>query len=169
VSAGRSSGLDRLCEAVATGLRWSLVAAALVMLVSIFVQVVMRYVFSRAPAWSEELAVLMFSWATMGGLALGIREGFHVALTLVLDPLPPRVRSAWLRAIALLTAALGAFLVWAGWRFLDITSGSTSAAMEYPIELLNVMAPISGALIFLFALGHAVAPTLAPKLEDAAQ
>jgi TRAP-type C4-dicarboxylate transport system permease small subunit len=168
VNAAPPNRFARLCESVASALRWSLVAAVLVMLVSIFLQVVMRYVFLRAPTWSEELAVLMFSWAAMGGLALGVREGFHVALTLALDRLSAGVRAGWERAIALLTAALGAYLVWAGWRFLDITSGSTSAAIEYPIEVLNVMAPISGALICMFAVERAIGPAPVAPTGDIA-
>jgi TRAP-type C4-dicarboxylate transport system permease small subunit len=133
-------------------LRASLIAATAVMLGAIFYQVVMRYLFLRAPAWSEELAVLMFSWATLGGLALGVREGFHVALTVLPEHLPPAARRVLEAGIDLLVAALGAYLAWSGLRFFEITAGSTSAAMEYPIEILNVMAPVSGALICLFAV-----------------
>jgi TRAP-type C4-dicarboxylate transport system permease small subunit len=150
---GGVAGLaGRLTGAAAALLRASLVAATTVMLLAIFYQVVMRYLFLRAPPWSEELAVLMFSWATLGGLALGVREGFHVALTLLPERLPPPARRVLEAAIHLLVAGLGAYLAWSGLRFLEITSGSTSAAMEYPIEILNAMAPIAGALICLFAL-----------------
>jgi len=155
------------CGLLATVLRWSLVAATAVMLAAIFLQVVMRYVFMRAPPWSEELAVLMFSWATLGGLALGVREGFHVALTLLVDALPSLAGDLWRRLIAATTAGFGLYLVWSGLRFLDVTSGSTSAAMEYPIEILNVMAPVAGALIALFGLEHAISPppdSAAPEL-----
>lgn len=145
--------------AIAAVLRWSLVAATAVMLAAIFLQVVMRYVFLRAPPWTEELAVLMFSWCTLGGLALGVREGFHVALTLLVDALPALAAGIWRRLLALVTAAFGTYLVWSGLRFLDVTAGSTSAAMEYPIEILNVMAPVAGALIALFGLEQALAPS----------
>lgn len=143
-------------------LRWSLVLATGVMLALIFLQVVMRYVFAHSPPWSEELALLAFSWATMGGLALGVREGFHVRLTLLTDQLPPRAAAAWEIAVNLLTAGLGAYFVWSGLRFLEFTEGSTSAAMEYPSELLNGMAPIAGGLVCLFALGRIILPPPPP-------
>jgi len=149
-------------------LRWSLILATLAMLVLIFIQVVMRYVFSHTPPWTEELALLAFSWATMGGLALGVREGFHVRLTLLSERLPPRAAAAWEVGINLLTAFLGAYFLWSGLRFLEFTEGSTSAAMEYPIELLNGMAPISGALVCLFALGRVILPPPPPvEVADA--
>ena len=144
--------LGSLTGVLAALLRASLVAATVVMLAAIAWQVVMRYLFLRAPPWSEELAVLMFSWATLGGLALGVREGFHVALTLLPERLPPTARRVLEGAIQLLVAGIGAYLAWSGLRFLEVTAGSTSAAMEYPIEILNVMAPVAGALVCLFAL-----------------
>ena len=60
-----------------------------VMLFCIALQVVMRYVFAQTPSWSEELAILMFAWCALGGLALGVREGFHVRMDLLLDRLSP--------------------------------------------------------------------------------
>lgn len=144
--------MKRVLEAAAATLRWSLIGAVAVMLACIALQVVMRYVFGRALSWSEELALLMFSWAALGGLALGVREGFHVRLTLLLEPLPAGAR-AWVeRAIEVLTAALGAYLVWSGWRYVDITRGGTSAAIAYPIELLHGIAPLAGLFVLIFAL-----------------
>jgi TRAP-type C4-dicarboxylate transport system permease small subunit len=112
----------------------------------------MRYGFGNALSWSEELALLMFSWAALGGLALGVREGFHVRLTLLLEPLPGSARVWAERAIQLLTAALGAYLVWSGWRYVDITRGGSSAAIAYPIELLHGIAPLAGLFVLIFAV-----------------
>ena len=58
--------------------RASIGLSAALMLVAITYQVVMRYVFGDTPSWSEELAVLLFSWSVLGGLALGVHEGWHV-------------------------------------------------------------------------------------------
>jgi TRAP-type C4-dicarboxylate transport system permease small subunit len=143
---------DRLTAITATLLRLSLVAALVTMLACIVLQVVMRYIVGRALSWSEELALLMFAWATLGGLALGVREGFHVRLDLLIGTLSPAARVRAERAIDLATAAFGAYLAWSGARFFEITGGSVSAAIGYPIEILHGLAPATGALICLFAL-----------------
>ena len=146
----------------AHGIAWvtraSIALSAALMLGAITYQVVMRYVFGDTPSWSEELAVLLFSWSVLGGLALGVHEGWHVRLTLLPDLLPRGLRILAERATDAITAALGIFLAWSGWRFLDITSGSISAAIGYPIEILNVLAPIAGVLVALFALERALRP-----------
>lgn len=148
----------RFMAVVAAALRWSLIAAVAIMLACIALQVVMRYVFKQALSWSEELAILMFAWAALGGLALGVREGFHVRLTLLLDPLPARARFWTERALDLLTAVLGAYFVLSGWRYVDFTRGGTSAAIAYPIELLHGIAPVAGAFVLLFALERLLLP-----------
>ncbi|MGE0714487.1 MAG: TRAP transporter small permease [Alphaproteobacteria bacterium] len=165
-AAAARAGWLRAVEAAATLLRWSLIAAVLVMLACIVIQVVMRYVFSNTPSWTEEVAVLMFAWATLGGLALGVREGFHVRLTALLDPLPPLARRLADGAIDLLTAALGLYLLWAGWRFVDITQGSVSAAVGYPIEWLHGLAPVSGALVLLFGAERVLAGPPATSADE---
>lgn len=149
--------IRRIVRAVAWLLRATLIAAATVMLACIAIQVVMRYVFGQTPSWSEEVAILMFAWTTLGGLALGIHEGFHVRLTVALDALPGAARVWAERGIDVIAAIFGACLVWSGLRFVEFTRGSVSAAVAYPIEILHGMAPIAGALVCLFAVVRVVA------------
>lgn len=148
--------------------RVSIGLSALLMLSAITYQVIMRYVFGAASSWSEELAVLLFAWSVLGGLALGVHEGFHVRLTLLPDRLPHRARVVAERILDAVTAALGAFLVWSGWRFLDLTSGSVSAAIGYPTEILSALAPACGALMALFGLERALRPGGAIPPKDGA-
>jgi TRAP-type C4-dicarboxylate transport system permease small subunit len=162
-------GLDRVVAFVTYALQASLVVAMAIMLACIALQVVMRYVFGNAPSWTEELALLMFSLCIMGGIALGVREGFHVRLDILLNVLPPQLRRWMETAINAATAAFGAYLAWSGLRFVDVTSGSVSAAIGYPIEMLHALAPIAGALTCLFAVWRLIegpkvvaAPELAP-------
>ncbi|HYF07372.1 MAG TPA: TRAP transporter small permease [Acetobacteraceae bacterium] len=138
--------------------RWSIALSGALMVGLITYQVVLRYVFGATPSWSEELAVLFFSWSVLGGLALGVYEGWHVRLTLLPDALPLSVRRWTERATDAVIGALGVFLIDSGLRFYDITSGSVSAAIGYPIEILNAMAPVAGALIALFGFERALRP-----------
>ena len=150
--------LGPLARGIAWVTRASIALSAALMLAAITYQVVMRYIFGDTPSWSEELAVLLFSWSVLGGLALGVHEGWHVRLTALPDLLPRGPRILVERVTDAVTAALGLFLAWSGWRFLDITSGSVSAAICYPIEILNVLAPIAGLLMALFGLERLLRP-----------
>ncbi len=158
--------IARLSAITVSVLRATLVAALIVMMVSIVFQVVMRYAIGNTLSWTEELAILMFAWVTLGGLALGVYEGFHVRLDLLLDYLPAPLRRVMESAIVLLTAVFGAFVAWSGERFVDATRGSVSAAIAYPIEFLHGLAPIAGVMICLFALDRLIAgPPAKPETD----
>ncbi|MDO9561945.1 MAG: TRAP transporter small permease [Bradyrhizobium sp.] len=161
-------GVERAIAFVAGALKWSLIAATAIMVGCIALQVVMRYVFGRTPSWTEELAVLMFSWSVMGGLAFGVREGFHVRLDALINLAPPGGRAWAERAIDALTAVFGFYLAWSGLRFLDMTGGSVSAAIGYPIEFLHALAPVAGGLIGLFASWRMLAGPPAEPLPEPA-
>lgn len=150
--------LGLITRFTAAATRWSIALAAAGMLGCIVYQVITRYVLGAASSWSEEAAVLLFSWSVLGGLALGVHDGFHVRLTLVPDLLPGGGRVAYERLVDAATMALGLFLAWSAWRFLDITSGSVSAAIGYPTEVLNALAIACGALTALFGLERMLRP-----------
>ena len=104
--------LGFIARILAGATRYSIALAAALMLSAILYQVVTRYVLGAASSWSEEFAVLMFSWSVLAGLALGVHEGFHVRLTLLTDTLPLAGRIAAERVLDFITAALGVFLAW---------------------------------------------------------
>ena len=63
-----SAAIDRLCS-------WIAFAMLQVMLVSILLQVVARYIFDAPPAWTEELGRYAMIWASMAGAAMAYYRG----------------------------------------------------------------------------------------------
>lgn len=137
----------------------------LAMLAVLSYQVFMRSVLSKPPSWTEEVALLAFSWAVLLGVAYGVREGIHVRMDLALDALPPRLRP-WLERVILLGVTfVGGFLTWAGWNYAVASIGTTSAAIAYPMPLLYASAVACGALMTVFGLERLwlVGPQAAPE------
>lgn len=152
--------LTRLNDWIARGLKPVVVAAALVMLAALSAQVLMRYAFNIALSWSEELSLALFTWSVFLASALGVKEGFHVRLTLLLDRFPDGRRAWPERLIHIGTMAFGAYLAYGGFDYVAETRGMTSAAIAFPVELLYSAAPACGGLIVLFALEHALKGTV---------
>jgi TRAP-type transport system small permease protein len=142
------TAFDRLARAV----RAFVVLLVAVMLVVLTAQVLMRYGFGLALSWSEELALLCFSWSMLLAIALGVRHAIHVRLDLLAEALPTALARALDKAVALAIAAFGAFLAWSGQNYVVDAMGATSAAIGYPTPWLYACAPACGALITLFAL-----------------
>jgi TRAP-type C4-dicarboxylate transport system permease small subunit len=144
--------LTRINNFAAAAVKALVVAMVLVMLAALSAQVLLRYAFNYTLSWSEELSLGLFTWTVLLTAALGVREAFHVRMSLVIQRLPLGPRLWAEQAIHLATVAVGCFLAWSGWRYFADTHGTTSAAIGYPIELLHASALACGVLIALFAL-----------------
>jgi TRAP-type C4-dicarboxylate transport system permease small subunit len=139
--AALKGALDKLASA----LQKIIVALAVTMLLALSLQVFMRFVMGKALSWSEELALACFSWVMLLSIALGVRHSIHVRMDLLVDRLPSGLRHAW-----------------SGINYVRDSFGTTSAAIGYPIAWLYACAPISGALIAIFALEHVLVDQPAP-------
>ena len=145
-----------ICERLASAARAVVVVLAVVMLVALSLQVVMRYAFGHPLSWSEELAVTCFGWAMLLAIAAGVRDAVHVRMELVVDRLPPPWRLALERLLSAAIALAGGFLAWSGMAYASNSGGMVSAAIGYPLSWLYASAPVCGALIALFGLERAL-------------
>lgn len=146
--------LARINALVVVLVKAAVVIMAIGMVAAIVWQVGMRYLFHRPPSWTEELALLLFSWSMLLMLAVGVKELFHVKVNLADAVLPARLNEPLKGVIDLFITAFGGYLLWAGILYCSDMSGSRSAAIGYPIVLLYGIAPVCGGLILLFGLEH---------------
>src|SRR5690625_3221981 len=101
--------LRRLNAAIALFVKGVVVVLAISMAFCILFQIFMRYVFNNPPTWTEELALLLFSWSMLLMLAVGVREAFHVRMGFLLTWLPKTGSQVVERLIDIATAAFGGF------------------------------------------------------------
>lgn len=145
--------VSALCAFVA---RWTAVALSMVMIASLLLQVFFRYVLENALTWSDEVALLSFVWVVLLLASVGVRDGFHVRLSLFLNLLPAPARNVMERILLLGVGAFGVFLAISGYRYVEATRGQISAAIGYPTELLHAAGVVCGVLIVVQALARAV-------------
>lgn len=103
--------------------------------------------------------------------SVGVRENFHVRLTVLVGSFGAWPREAIERAVMAAISAFGVFMIFAGLRFVDLTWGNTSAAIRYPLQALYLAAPVCGALIAVHALARllscqSLAKDIEPKLPN---
>lgn len=144
-------------------------ALTVLMLVVLTLQVFMRSVLNAPPSWTEEVALLAFSWAVLLGVAYGVREGIHVRMDMLLDALPPAL-NRWLERLVLVAVGgVGAYLLLAGWHYTESAAGTTSAAISYPMPLLYASVVVCGALVLVFAVERLLLGLPAGTAPDPAQ
>lgn len=75
--------LDKLEEIV-------LVIMFALMVLVIFGQVIMRYVFNNSLSWSEELGKFLFVWISWIGISIGAKRKEHIKITMFVDKCSPK-------------------------------------------------------------------------------
>ncbi|NBT55997.1 MAG: TRAP transporter small permease [Betaproteobacteria bacterium] len=85
------NAIDRLEQVLSfiSGASLSVLAAG------VFLQVVMRYVFSYTPFWSEEAFRILLVWCVMAGAAVSVRDNQHIRVDFIVETLPPGARRRW--------------------------------------------------------------------------
>ncbi|HCU07528.1 MAG TPA: TRAP transporter small permease [Clostridiales bacterium] len=93
-----------------------------IMVIVIFAQVIMRYVFNNSLYWSEELGKFLFVWISWLGISLGEREGEHIKITMLTDRLSFKkahvfniISSLTVLVICLITFYFSSSLVMSQW------------------------------------------------------
>ena len=70
---------------------WGTILFMAVMAVVIPYEVIGRYVFQRMSIWSGEVSMYSLAWASMLGSAVGLKKGYQVSMTSVVESVPPTV------------------------------------------------------------------------------
>lgn len=108
--------LDRLLTAVLTradtGARYLVICGAAAMIGVVSAQVVMRYVFNGSFDWADEVSRIAFVWTIFLAIPLGIRDGTHVGIELLVKRVPARLRAGIARVTNGLAAAMMLIVFW---------------------------------------------------------
>jgi TRAP-type C4-dicarboxylate transport system permease small subunit len=136
----------------------AVIVTAVLLVLCLLVSIFFRYIIGYALSFPEELSMLLFAWLILLTGSLGVRDGFHVHLTFVINMLPSIIRKVLTRLITLAITVFGGVLVYSGQDLVVRTAGDLSATIRYPIEILYYPAPICGALIIIHGLSHLFNP-----------
>ena len=109
----------------------------------VFLQVIMRYVFSNSLSWSEEFARFTFIWISWVGASYAVREGSHFRVKMFADKLKGKAREVLELFVLAAWFTFCFFLAWFGSKLVLflIDTGQTSAAMEIPMSLPYLAIP----------------------------
>ncbi|HSW20994.1 MAG TPA: TRAP transporter small permease [Ramlibacter sp.] len=147
---GLNARLSRLALVIAVACLFGIVATVLG-------AVIWRYGLNDAPAWSEQVALLLVINVALFGAAAGIRDEGHIGMESLVGLLPQGGQHWVGYANGVLAIVFGAVLVWGGWQMgvsvfpNKITSLGITEAWRY------VPCVVAGALIILFSIEHVLA------------
>ncbi len=122
-----------------------------VMVVTIFVQVLARFVLSSAP-WSEEIAVYCFIWVVLLGTSLGVRDHSHLVADVLPESLPPMLDKGLTALSHALVMVAAIVFLWYGADYARLGLTRLSFSMGFPMFYLYIALPIAGGAMFLFLI-----------------
>jgi TRAP-type transport system small permease protein len=142
--------LDRVLDRIE---QWLLPLLALLLAVitaGVFVQVVLRYAFSTAFLWGEELSLFAFIWCVFLGAAIGVRRGIHLGFDFLGEMLTGRAAALQRVLVDLLILATAILLLVEGWTFAELSLKRLSPALGITLFIPTIVIPLSGALMLAF-------------------
>lgn len=83
--------IRRVNTVLLKGASWGTIIFMAVMAIVIPYEVFGRYLLAKMSTWSGEVSTYSLVWASMLGGAVGLRKGYQVGMTAVLDAVPPMV------------------------------------------------------------------------------
>ncbi|GAB5456973.1 MAG: TRAP transporter small permease [Henriciella sp.] len=120
-------------------------------------QVFARYILNSSPSWSEQLSLYILVWTVMLSSAAGIREGFHIRISVFQDQLSGRTRKAAIIACHGIVLLIGIVLFVSGVEFTVKTWDTEIPTLSISRGLALIPIPISGLMISLFSMEHVIA------------
>jgi len=138
-------------------LKYALTLFSVVLTVSVFLQVLIRFVFKYPLPWTEEIARIAFVYCVFIGATIAVRQNSHLHVDALLVVLPKKVASALVFLGMLLVGVFLVFVTWQGIVLVRATGVQMTPVMQVPFKYLYLILPISGALMLLFLVANLLA------------
>ncbi len=112
-----------------------------------------RYVLGTGSQWPEPIAILLMMIFTFIGAATAYRAGGHIAVTMLTDLLPARLRGVLDVVVDLLMALISVFVLWYGTRLCLETWGQSISELPWlPVGATYAAVPLGAAVTLLFVI-----------------
>lgn len=119
-----------------------------VMIVTVFLQVIFRYIIDNPLGWSEEFSRYVFVWTCMLGASIGIKNKSHYGLEAIFRLLPESKRKIFEIFLYILISSFLAVLVYYGFNLTRDIYQQTTPGLDISMAIPYSAIPV-GALLML--------------------
>jgi TRAP-type C4-dicarboxylate transport system permease small subunit len=148
--------IERLIDLYCRLLKVAIAVCLAAMVVLVFTNVVMRYVFNSGIATSEELSRWLLVWLTFLGAIVALRQHAHLGVDTLVRALPPRGKLVCFVLSYLLMLYVDGLLTLGSWKQAVLTFGDTAPASGISVGLFfyssGLVFGVSAAVILLVDL-----------------
>ena len=142
--------LDTLDKVLTFFEEWTLFTTVIVALVSLFVNVVLRYGFNYALAWSEELVRLVIIYTTLVGCSTAVKKRSMIRIDASVQ-LMPKLKYPLTYFSNLVMIIFSVMMIYYGWLMaaLQVQTGQKTIVMQIPLVYLYAVLPLMGIMMFI--------------------
>lgn len=120
--------------------------------VSIFLQVVFRYVFHNPLVWSEEVARYSLIWMTMIGAAVATRQGQHLLIDSIVSRFSEASRQRIALALQAISVAFCLLMTWLSTEISQMAWKAISPATKIPMGAIYASMPLGFLCMAIFTI-----------------
>jgi TRAP-type C4-dicarboxylate transport system permease small subunit len=148
-SVKEGDGMKKISAFLTNAVNVIMVIALCVMVVLVFGNVVLRYVFSTGISFSEELSRYLFVWLTFIGAIAALRNSEHLGLDTVVKRVPLIVRKIMLIVSTLIMIYICHLILRGSWNMTTLNMNSKAPTTGLPLSFIYVSGVIAGAAMFV--------------------
>lgn len=154
--------MARFVDLYFRALKFAVVACLSSMVILVFGNVVLRYVFNSGIAISEEFSRWLFVWLTFFGATIALREHTHLGMDSVVSRLPVMGKKIAFAASHAMMIGCVLIMLYGGWYLVVVNNDIYAAAtglpisMFYGVEVIFAISaiPILGYELFMVVTGR---------------
>lgn len=131
----------------------------------VFGSVIWRYVLSDAPAWSEQVALILVINVAMFGASAGVRDEGHIGMESLTGLLPAKAQFWIGNIVGVITIIFGCFLAWGCWAMAASVWTNQIPTLGISEAYRYLPCIVAGVLIVLFSIEHLIAMSSDTKVN----
>ena len=143
-----------------------LVFLLVAMTLTVFSQVIARYIFEAPLSWSEELARFILIWLSMLSAAYAFKTKSHFALTILANKLPEKHREFTSFCVNILVAIFFLIICYYSVIFVHSVNGHVAPALQISMQIPYSSIIVASGLITIFSILSAV-KIISKKIQSA--
>lgn len=117
----------------------------------VMTNVILRYFFGRPQSLLDEFSIYFVIWGTLCGISVALRNNHHIKVEMLFNLLPLPVRR-WVSVAAhVIGIFFAVFYTYYGYQLVVnyLRSGQASADSQFPLWIVNLVLPVSGAMFII--------------------
>jgi TRAP-type C4-dicarboxylate transport system permease small subunit len=135
-------------------------AALVIVILSVIYGVIMRYVFSSPPAWTNELAGITFTWVVFFGSSAAFKRKMHIGIELLVESAPPSIKRGLIVISELIIFTFLSFMVIYGFIYAIAAYQQPTSVLRIPNTYIYIAIPLSFTLMLFHQISYLVSALL---------